>query len=145
MCAHKDPHYAEYHSDFLKVGITIEVADSKIVSRSRVVVSTSSTYHSSPLDKPDNFDSGPESISSKMGKWRKFFFRKIDFLRKFSISCKISLCSRERALNSTPENVFSRKLRLALKSYHTTKVASHQNVIDRFQLCIKNNTSFEAS
>ena len=76
MYANNDPHYAEYHSDFLKVGITIEVADSKIVSRSKVVVSTSSTYHSSPLDKPDNFASGPKSISSKLGKWRKKFTEK---------------------------------------------------------------------
>ncbi len=71
MCADNDPHYAECHRDSSKVGISGEVADSKIESRSRVVVSTSSTYHSSPLDKPDNFASGPKSISSKLGKWRE--------------------------------------------------------------------------
>ena len=70
MCADNDPHYAECHRDSSKVGISDEVADSKIVSRSRVVVSISSTYHSSPLDKAENFSPGQESISSMLGKWR---------------------------------------------------------------------------
>ena len=79
MCADNDPHYAEYHSDFLKVGIAIEVADSKIVSRSRVVVSTSSIYHSNLLDEPENISHGRQSISSKLGKWRQFFPEKSIF------------------------------------------------------------------
>ena len=70
MCADNAPHYAECHRDPWKVGITDEVADSKIVSRFRVVVSTSSIYHSNLLDEPENISRGRQSISSKLGKWR---------------------------------------------------------------------------
>ena len=85
-----DGHYAECHSALCEVGIADEVADSKNVSRRRVVVSERSNNHSIRLDELRNSSSGHESITSKLGKRRakvsvksiflKILMKKSDFL-----------------------------------------------------------------
>ena len=64
-------HYAhpgECQIDFLKVGIGVEVAYPKNVSRRRIDGSGRTNYHSNRLDEPKNFASGHNSITSKLGK-----------------------------------------------------------------------------